>query len=85
MPTSSKSPKVFDRAGFIFAWVFDPRSFFDLKHHASNLFLQYWTTPDSAHSIYKMSEFPKRSLNSALKSANVSWSEHAPNCRGANL
>src|ERR1700688_647560 len=31
-------PKVFDRAGFVFSWVFDRSSFFDLNHHTSNPF-----------------------------------------------
>src|SRR5579864_2313245 len=59
-------PKVFDRAGFIFSGVFDPRSFFDLNHPASNLFLYFLLPADSGTSSYTMRASRKRSLNAAL-------------------
>jgi hypothetical protein len=71
-------PQVFDRVGFVFSRIFDPRSFFDLNHPASNPFLHYWTITDSACTIYMMSEFPKRSLNAAL---NVGKCFLGPNVR----
>jgi len=72
-------PKVFDRAGFVFSGVFDPRSFFDLNHPASNLFLHCSIATDSGYCSYTMSASPKRSLNAALK---VGKSFQKPNKRG---
>ena len=60
-------PKVFHRAGFVFSGVFDPRSFFDLNHPTSNLFLHYLLATDSAMFLYKMSATRKRSMNTTSK------------------
>jgi hypothetical protein len=60
-------PQVFDRAGFVFSRVFDPRSFFDLNHPTSNPVLHYLFAKASVYSFYKMSESWKRSMNTASK------------------
>jgi hypothetical protein len=62
-----QTPKVFDRAGFVFSGVFDPRSFFDLNHPTSNLFLHYLLATDSGISSYTMKASRKRSMNTSSK------------------
>jgi hypothetical protein len=70
--------KMLDYTGRIFPRVFDFRSLFDLDHRISNPFWHSLTTWELGHTLDKMSESQKRSLNGALKDDKVSNRQYRP-------